>query len=67
MHGLVGVVKTGGAGGGNLRERINGLVVVKKPGPGAKLRKKENAWIRRSKTGRGRGGGTNLTKRERMD
>ena len=58
MHGLEAGVKTGGTRGGNLRERINKWISSgKKPGPGAKLRKKENAWIRRSKMGRGRGRG----------
>ena len=50
MHGLEAGVKTGGAGGGNLRERINKWIRSgkKNRGPGANLSKREKEWIRRS-------------------
>ena len=50
MHGLEAGVKTGGAGDGNLRERINKWIRSgkKNRGPGANLSKREKEWIRRS-------------------
>ena len=50
MHGLEAGVKTGGAGGGNHRERISKWIRSGKEnrGPGDNLRKREKEWIRRS-------------------